>query len=163
MSAARTSLAWKIATANILLAVFAVLLAGVLQYRKERRILATTLRQELLQVVTSGALLIDGEKAEGLSGQGSFTDATTTVQVLRSLSIDNPTVARIYVLISGSDGAPRVLLWQGVVTEADPGSAVTASVRKCLEGGYPITTEIYEDSSDDQWLSAFHPLRDRQG
>ncbi len=44
MSVARPSLAWKIATANILLALFAVLLAGALQYRKERRILATTMR-----------------------------------------------------------------------------------------------------------------------
>ena len=58
---ARPSLAWKIATANILLALFAVLLAGMLQYRKERRILAATMRQELTQVVTSGALLLDGE------------------------------------------------------------------------------------------------------
>jgi len=65
MLASRPSLAWKIATANILLALFAILLAGVLQYRRERRILAATMRQELAQVVTSGALLIDGERAEG--------------------------------------------------------------------------------------------------
>jgi hypothetical protein len=63
MLAARPSLAWK--TANILLALFAVRLAGILQYRRERRILAATMRQELAQVVTSGALLIDGERAEG--------------------------------------------------------------------------------------------------
>jgi hypothetical protein len=37
----RPSPAWKIATANRLLALFAVLLAVMLQYRKERRILAT--------------------------------------------------------------------------------------------------------------------------
>ena len=64
MSVARPSLAWKIATANILLALFAVLLAGMLQYRKERRILAATMRQELTQVVTSGALLLDGARTE---------------------------------------------------------------------------------------------------
>ena len=67
MLVARPSLAWKIATANILLALFAVLLAGMLQYRKEQRILAATMRQELTQVVTSGALLIDGERAEELT------------------------------------------------------------------------------------------------
>ena len=50
MRGPRPSLAWKIATANILLALFAVLLAGMLQYRKERRILAATMRQELAQV-----------------------------------------------------------------------------------------------------------------
>jgi len=43
MSAARPSLAWKTATANILLVLFAVLMAGMLQYRKEPRILATTM------------------------------------------------------------------------------------------------------------------------
>jgi hypothetical protein len=44
MLVARPSLAWKIATANIFLALFAVLLAGMLQYRKEQRILAATMR-----------------------------------------------------------------------------------------------------------------------
>ncbi len=98
MSATRPSLAWKIATANILLALFAVLLAGMLQYRKQRRILATTMRQELTQVVTSGALLIDGEKVEALTRGHSLAEAVTVTQVLRSLSIVNPAVARVYVL-----------------------------------------------------------------
>ena len=72
MTGPRPSLAWKIATANILLALFAVLLAGMLQYRKERRILAATMRQELAQVVTSGAMLIDGsgDAPRGVADQG---------------------------------------------------------------------------------------------
>lgn len=161
MSAIRPSLAWKIATANILLALFAVLLAGMLQYRKQRRIFATTMRQELTQVVTSGALLIDGEKVEALTRGHSLAEAVTVTQVLRSLSIVNPAVARVYVLDVGPDGALRLLLGLGVMTDVDPASAVSARVRECLARGAPIITEIYEDS-DGQWLSAFHPLRDRQ-
>ncbi len=162
MSVARPSLVWKIATANILLALFAVLLAGMLQYRKERRILATTMRHELAQIVSSGALLIAGEKAEGLSRGQSPAYATAVVQVLESLSIDNPAVARVYVLRYGPDGVPRFLLGRGVMTGAAPASAVSAGVRECLDRGAPISTEVYEDA-DGQWLSAFHPLRDRQG
>src|SRR5208283_1183094 len=92
MLAARPSLAWKIATANIFLALFAVLLAGMLQYRKEQRILAGTMRQGLSQVVASGALLIDGEKAEALiHGRTPATTAPIT-QVFRSLLIASPDV-----------------------------------------------------------------------
>ena len=48
------------------------------------------------------------------------------------------------------------------MTDAGPGSVVSAHARECLERGVPITTNIYDDS-DGQWFSAFHPLRDRQG
>jgi hypothetical protein len=90
MLAARPSLALKIATANILLAIFAVLLAGMLQYRKEQRILADTMRQGLTQVVTSGALLIDGERAEELTA-GRIPTATAPVRrVFQSLLIAGP-------------------------------------------------------------------------
>jgi serine phosphatase RsbU (regulator of sigma subunit) len=162
MFRARPSLAWKIATANILLALFAVLLAGMLQYHKERHILAATMRQELAQVVTSGALLIDGERAEGLTQNRNPAAAAQITQVFRSLLIASPDVDRIYVLGMGADGDPHFLLGQGVMTDVDPGSVLSAHARESVERGGPITTDIYEDS-DVQWFSAFHPLRDRQG
>jgi serine phosphatase RsbU (regulator of sigma subunit) len=158
MTGPRPSLAWKIATANILLALFAVLLAGMLQYRKERRILATTMRQELAQVATSGALLIDGGRVEVLTERPAAADAAPVTQVFRSLLISSPEVDRIYVVGRGSDGEPRFLLGQGV----GPGSVVSAAARECLARGYPITTNVYDDG-DGQWFSAFHPLHDRQG
>ena len=161
MFLARPSLAWKIATANILLALFAVLLAGMLQYRKEHRILAATMRQELAQVVTSGALLIDGERAEGLAPGRTPAAAAPITQVFRSLLIASPEVDRIYVLGVGPDGDARFLLGQGIMTDANPGSVLSAHARECLERGAPLTTNVYEDS-DGQWFSAFHPLRDRQ-
>jgi serine phosphatase RsbU (regulator of sigma subunit) len=160
MSLARPSLAWKIATANILLALCAVLLAGLLQYRKERRLLAATMRQELTQVVASGALLLDGEKAADVA-QSRTPAATSAVnQVFRSLLITSPEVDRIYVLGMGPDGDPRFLAGQGIMTDADPGLVLSAHARECLERGVPITTDVYEDA-DEQWFSAFHPLRDR--
>ena len=162
MLAARPSLAWKIATANILLALFAVLLAGMLQYRKERRILAAAMRQELAQVVTSGALLIDGERAEGLTQGRTPATVAPIAQVFRSLLIANPEVDRIYVLGVGPDGDPHFLLGQGVMADASPGSVLSAHARECLVRGAPTTTNVYEDF-DGQWFSAFHPLRDRQG
>lgn len=162
MPLARPSLAWKIATANILLALFAVLLAGMLQYHKERRILASTMRQELTQVVTSGALLLDGERAEGLTQSHTPAATAPVMRVFRSLLIASPEVDRIYVLGMGPDGDPHFLLGQGVMTNVDPGSVLSAHARECIERGRPITTDIYEDA-DVQWFSAFHPLRDRQG
>ena len=162
MFVARPSLAWKIATANILLALFAVLLAGMLQYHKERRILAATMRQELTQVVASGALLIDGERAEGLTAGRTPAVTGPITQVLRSLLIASPEVDRIYVLGVKPDGDPHFLLGQRVMTDTDPGSGLSAHARECVERGGPVTTEVYEDS-DGQWFSAFHPLRDRQG
>jgi HAMP domain-containing protein len=162
MSAARPSLAWKIATANILLALCAVLLAGMLQYGKERRILAATMRQELTQVVTSGALLLDGERAEDLAQSRTPAATAPVTQVFRSLLIASPEVDRIYVLGMAPDGDPHFLLGQGVMTDADPGSVLSAHARECIERGRPITTGVYEDS-DVQWFSAFHPLHDRQG
>jgi len=160
MPVARPSLALKIATANILLALFAVLLAGMLQYRKERRILAATMRQELVQVVTSGAMLINGDRAEGLTNGLSPGVAAPTTRLFRSLLIASPEVDRIYVVGVGPDGNARFLLGQGIT--ANPGSVVAARARECLERGSPIATEIYEDSGV-QWFSAFHPLHDRQG
>jgi serine phosphatase RsbU (regulator of sigma subunit) len=162
MSVARPSLAWKIATANILLALFAVLLAGMLQYRKERRILAATMRQELTQVVTSGALLLDGARTEDLAQSRTPAATVPVTQVFRSLLIASPEVDRIYVLGMAPDGDPHFLLGQGVMTDVDPGLVLSAHARECVERGRPITTDIYEDS-DVQWVSAFHPLLDRQG
>ena len=134
----------------------------MLQYRKEQRILAATMRQELTQVVTSGALLIDGERAEELA-QGRTPAATAPItQVFRSLLIASPEVDRIYVLGVKPDGDPRFLLGQGVKTDTDPGSVLSLHARDVLERGVPITTQVYEDS-DGKWFSAFHPLRDRQG
>jgi sigma-B regulation protein RsbU (phosphoserine phosphatase) len=162
MPVARPSLAWKIATANILLALFAVLLAGMLQYGKEQRILAAAMRRELTHVVSSGALLIDGERAEDLT-EGRTPAATAPIrQVLQSLVIASPGVDRIYVVGMRPAGEPRFLLGQGVMTDADPGAVLSAHARECLARGSPITTDIYEDA-DVQWISAFHPLRDRQG
>jgi serine phosphatase RsbU (regulator of sigma subunit) len=162
MLAARPSLAWKIATANILLALFAVLLGGMLQYRKEQRIIAATMRQGLTQVVTSGALLIDGEKAEELTASRTLTATAPVRQVFQSLLIASPGIDRIYVLEMKPDGDPHFLLGQGVMDDANPGSVLSAHARECLDRGSPVTTEIYEDS-DVQWISAFHPLRDRNG
>ena len=162
MLAARPSLAWKIATANIFLALFAVLLAGMLQYRKEQRILAATMRQGLTQVVTSGALLIDGERAEELT-QGRTPDAAAPItRVFRSLLIASPEVDRIYVLAVQPEGDPHFLLEEGVKTDPNPGSVLSLHARDVVERGASITTQIYEDS-DGKWFSAFHPLRDRQG
>lgn len=162
MLTGRRSLAWKIATANILLALFAVLLAGMLQYRKERHILAATMRQELAQVVASGALLIDGERAEALAEDRTPAAAAPVAQVFQSLTIASPGVDRIYVLQAGPDDTPRFLLGQGLTPDVAPGSLLSAHARKCLDLARPVTTEVYEDSGV-QWFSAFHPLRDRQG
>jgi sigma-B regulation protein RsbU (phosphoserine phosphatase) len=162
MSLARPSLAWKIATANILLALFAVFLAGMLQYRKERRILAATMRQELTQVVASGALLIGGEKAEALAQSRAPSVTAPITQVFQSLLIASPEVDRIYVLGAGPDGDPHFLLGQGVGTDTNPGSILSAHAQECFERGAPVTTDVYEDADVD-WFSAFHPLRDRQG
>ena len=162
MHLARPSLAWKIATANILLALFAVLLAGMLQYRKEQRILAEGMRRELTHVVASGALLIDGERAEELT-EGRTPATTAPIrQVLESLIIASPGVDRIYVVGMRPDGDPRFLLGQGVMTDADPGAVLSAHARRCLDRGTPITTDIYQDA-DVLWISAFHPLRNQQG
>jgi len=162
MSWARPSLARKIATANILLALFPVLLAGWLQYRKERRLLTATTRQELAQVVTSGAMLLDGGRTEEPVQSRSPAVTEPITQAFRSLLIANPRVARIYVLGSGPRGDPHFLLGQGVMTEGSPGPVIAANVRLCPERGAPLSTSGYEDSAAN-WFSAFHPLHDRQG
>jgi hypothetical protein len=36
------------------------------------------------------------------------------------------------------------------------------SLQISLDRGIPVSTGVYEDS-EGQWLSAFHPVRDRQG
>ena len=159
---ARPSLAWKIATANMLLAIIAVLLAGMFQYRKERRILATTMRQELTQVVASGALLLDGDKAAEVAQGRTPASESAVKQILRSLLIASPEVDRIYLLGMGADGDPHFLVGQGLKAAADPGLVLSAHARECLERGVPTTTDAYEDE-DVQWFSAFHPLRDRRG
>lgn len=162
MFAPRSSLAWKIAVANIFLALFAVLLAGVLQYRKERHVLATTMRQELAQAVASGALLINGERVEALVAGGTPREMEPIRQVLRSLSIATPELDRIYILQAGPNDPPRFIVGLGVRPEVGPGSILSAHARECLALGRPIVTDVYEDS-DTQWFSAFQPLYDRQG
>ena len=162
MVLARPSLAWKIATANILLALFAVLLAGMLQYRKDQRILAATMRRELTLVVTSGALLIDGERAENLAPGGNPASTAAVTQIIRSLLIANPRIDRIYVLDVLQDSDPRVLLGQGVKTDPDPESVLSLHARDMMKRGVPVTTQVYDDE-DGKWFAAFHPLRDRQG
>jgi serine phosphatase RsbU (regulator of sigma subunit) len=162
MFSARPSLAWKIATANILLALFAVLLAGMLQYRKEQRILAASMRRELTQVVSSGALLIDGEKAEALAQSRTADNTAAITQVIQSLLIANPQVDRIYVLDVLQDSDPRVLLGVGLKTDPDPESVLAVHAREMMKRGIPAGTQLYDDE-DGKWFAAFHPLRDRQG
>lgn len=162
MFSARPTLAWKIAAANILLALFAVLLAGFLQYRKDQRILAASMRRELTQVVTSGAMLIDGARAEDLAQLRTLDSTAPIAQVFRSLLIANPEVARIYVLEITQDGDPRILLGQGIRGDPNPKSVLSLHAKDMVEHGISLTTQVYDDS-DGKWFSAFHPLRDRNG
>ena len=162
MPVGRGSLAWKIAIANILLALFAVVLAATLQYRKERRLLEDSLRTELAQAVTSGALLMDGEKAEALTRGPSPTDARALTGVLSSLAEVHPGVARLYVVGRGESQEPRLLLGRDAALGTRLAPVAMASVQSCFETGQSVTAGVYE-ASDGQWLSAFRPLRDRQG
>jgi hypothetical protein len=107
MSAPRPSLAWKIATANILLALFAMLLAGMLQYRKQWRILTTTMRQELTQVVTSGALLIDGEKMDKLA-ETFRREGSGAGQVVESVFEE---MGRLCSVPPGDDSTVLAITW----------------------------------------------------
>jgi sigma-B regulation protein RsbU (phosphoserine phosphatase) len=120
------------------------------------------MRQDLAQVVTSGALLIDGARVEDLMAGRTAESTSAISQVFRSLVIDNPEVDRIYVLAMKPDGDPQFLLGQGVEAGSNPGSGLSAQARECMGGRGPLTTDVYEDA-DVQWVSAFHSLRDRQG
>ncbi len=122
------------------------------------------MRQELTQVVASGALLIDGERAEELAqGRTAATTAPIT-QVFNSLLIANPRSGPHLCVGAGNRTAIRAfLLGQGVKTESLPGIGIVRCMRaRRDERGVPATTEVYDDA-DGQWFSAFHPLRDRQG
>lgn len=162
MGAGRHSLAWKIALANILLALFAVLTAVTLQYRKERRRLEDDMRRELSQALASGALSIQGERTEALANGLSGSDTRALDDLLRSLALVNPSVARIYILGRGPNGLPHLVSARGVAQETDLAPAATTRVAACFNQGLLVTTPVYEDA-DGEWLSAFYPLRNTQG
>ena len=119
MLRARPSLAWKIATANILLALFAVLLAGMLQYRKEQRILATAMRQELAPVVTSGALLIDGARVEDLTA-GHTSESTSAIS---QIYLNIKSRDEVGELANSFNQMVRRLALAGIFRQASSGAA----------------------------------------
>jgi serine phosphatase RsbU (regulator of sigma subunit) len=162
MHLARPSLAWKIAIANILLALFAVLLAGTLHFRKDERMLSAGIRQSLDQVATSGALLIDGERTEALVQDPTPATTVPIAQVLRSMQIADPDVDRIYILEIKPNGDPVYLLGEGIKTESNFEPIMARRVRRMMDHSAPDANQIY-DTSDGEWFSAFHTLHDRQG
>ncbi len=160
MAAGRHSLAWKIAAANTLLAIFAVLTVVALIYRKDRLLLEATIRRELTQALATDVLLLDGSNWDGLR-EGS--DAQRQLgERLRTLQATNPGVARLYVLGRAPNGEPHVLVGGGIAAGSKLAPSVRASLADSLDRGVPVSTSVYEDS-DGQWLSAFHPIRDRKG
>lgn len=162
MAAKWRSLAWKIGATNIGLAIFAVLMVVTLEYRKDRQLLESTIRRELTQAVATGALFLNGAKAEALAGEaGSLGDEEVNRQ-LRLLLSANPAVARVYVLGRRPGGAFRRLGGWGISSAVKLTPAALASLETALDRGVPSSTEVYEDA-DSQWLSAFYPIRDRRG
>ncbi len=156
------SLARKIAVTNIGLAVFAVVMVVALEYRKDRQLLETSLRRELTQSVATGAFLLDGARAEALSGAASSPAETDVDREFRFLKSTNREVARVYVMTRSPRGAPRLLKGMDVPAEMMITPQAWASLQASLDRGVPVSTGVYEDS-EGQWLSAFYPVRDRRG
>src|ERR1700730_8240532 len=158
MAAKRHSLAWKIAAANTLLAVFAVLMVVALENRSDRRLLEATIRRELTQAVAAGVLSLEQTDSDA----SGLRERDQLELRLRSLQSTNPAVARMYVLARDPNGDPHLLAGSGVSAAATLSPAVWASVASSLDRGVPVSTGVYRDS-DGQWLSAFQPIRNRQG
>lgn len=156
------TLAWKIVAANSLLAVVAVLMVVTLEYRRDRRLLEATIRRELSQAVATGALMLEGSNPVALVEGSSTPEGREVERKLRSLQGTNPSLARLYILGRGPHEEPRLLSGLGGVDESRFAPGVRKSMSESLEREIPVQTGVYEDS-DGQWLSAFHPIRDRKG
>ncbi len=162
MGVRRVSLAWKVVAANTLLAVFAVLMVVALEYRKDRRLLESTIRRELSQAVGAGASLLEGLDLESLAGQADAREEPAVTEKLRALQKTSPAVSSLYILARGPNGEPRVLGSLGTVEQVRFAPDVETSLNLSLDRQVPVQTDVYEDARG-QWISAFHPLRNRQG
>lgn len=157
------TLAWKIVAANTLLAVFAVVLVVTMQFRKDRTLLEATIRRELGQTVAAGALLLQGVPAVALGQDPDTAQASQVGQKLSQLEHANPAVRRLYILGRGPQEQPRLLRGPAGLDESRFAPAAQRKLAEALAREVPVQTPVYEDADGQQWISAFHPIRDDQG
>lgn len=156
------SLAWKIAIANILLAIFAVVASMAVRYHAERRLIETDARRELAQSVATGSLLLGGDQIEALVDRPSPSTEKNLDAILRSLAGGTPGLDHLYVLARVSGKVPRLLGGLGLAPGAEFPPVVRTALDTCLDRGEPVTTELYGDARG-QWISVLYPLRDSRG
>ena len=113
------SLAWKIATANILLAVFAVIASMAVRYRAERQAIENDIRRELTQSVATGSLLVGGDQAEALVDNPDPSAQKNLDAILRSLAGGTPGLDHLYVLARVAGRDPRLLGGLGLAPGAE--------------------------------------------
>lgn len=161
MRAQWRSLAWKIGATNTALVVFVILIVLGLEYRKDRQLLEITIRRELAQSVFTGAQLLSGANAEALVSESASPEKEDLDRQLRVLESANPAVARLYVLARTPTGALR-WLGPGISDPAKLMPAALTELQVALDRDISTSTAVYEDANG-QWVSAFHPIRDRDG
>ena len=158
----RHSLAWKVVAANTLLVILALAIFAALEFRKDRKLLESNIRQELNQEVSTGAALLGGSRIEALI-RGSDGPGNAEVEIeLQTLLDENPSMSRLYVSDLGPNGEPRLLAGRGVAAQVRLAPAARSNLVRALDREAPAETPIYEDSLG-RWISAFHPIRDREG
>jgi len=157
------TLGWKIVAANTLLAIFAVVLVVMMEFRKDRTLLEATIRRELGQTVAAGGLLLQGTSAVALIQGADTAQARKVTQKLHQLEQTNPEVSRLYVLGRGPQEQPRLLRGPAGLDESRFAPAVQQRLTEALDREVPVQTPVYEDADGQQWISAFHPIRDYQG
>ena len=155
------SLAWKIAIANILLAIFACCIHG---REVSRRAPIDRDRRPARAGAVGGDRIVafGGDQIEALVDRPSPSREKNLDAILRSLAGGTAGLDHLYVLARASGKVPRLLGGLGLAPGAELPPVVRTALDTCLDRGEPVTTELYGDARG-QWISVLYPLRDSRG
>ncbi len=161
-------LGWRLGASFLLLTSLAILISGYLQYRAEDHALRESLGGLLLNIVRTGALLLDGDLHDAAlrTGGNDTPEYATLRDTLKRIQDVNHLRDPIYTL-SHVDGemARFAVISTGHIALGTPyrlAPEIRRAVSRTVQEGISSYTDIYVDDNGT-WITAFAPVRNAAG
>lgn len=161
-------LGWRLGASFLLLTSLAILISGYFQYRSQDRALRESLGGLLLNIVRTGALLLDGDLHEAAlrAGRNDAPEYAKLRDTLKRIQDVNQLRDPIYTL-SHVDGemARFAVISTGHIGLGTPyrlAPEIRPAVSRTVHEGISSYTDIYVDDNGT-WITAFAPVRNAAG
>jgi len=162
------SLGWRLGASFLLLTSLGILISGYFQYRSQDRALRESLGGLLLNIVRTGALLVDGDLHEAAlrAGRNDAPEYAKLSDTLKRIQDANQLRDPVYTLSHVDGGMARfAVISTGHIALGTPyrlAPEIRQAVSRTVHEGISSYTDIYVDDNGT-WITAFAPVRNAAG